>query len=69
MPTIKIELTEDQLAQYRQHVSKGFDLELQEETSHGVTIEIGMVAGITWMVVDSQAGKLDLGEVDIDFSK
>ena len=69
MPTIKIELSDEQLAQYMQHVSKGFDIEIKEETSHGVTIEIGMVAGLSWMVVDSQAGKLDLGEVDIEFSK
>lgn len=60
---IIITCSEEQYQQMLDHFHKGGQLELGEETMHGFGFCIQGFAGMWWMEAESQAGRLDLGDI------
>lgn len=63
MRKIEIELSEEQYQRLNQEIAKGNDINLQEETHSGFTVELTTIeGGISWIDVQTP-DKVHLGEV------
>jgi hypothetical protein len=67
MPTIKLHLTDKQYKAMQEHFSKGSSIETQEETTHGFGLNVSGFSGLWFLEVESQAGKLDLEDINVEF--
>jgi hypothetical protein len=68
MPTITIELTEEQKQKIDAHFAKGRMIKIQEETMHGASYTLSTAFGLWLSDVNSQARDLSIGDVELVFA-